>query len=200
MTVTTKQVEIIRAGVRTREASRGPEGIRGIDRIEIEVSEGLSYLARALAEPDAVMTVDEPPERGGTGHGNTPLAHFFAGAGSCLLNQFVRVAIADGYDLRFVRARVRGEFQRNLGGSLECVTSEIYGEGWLSDGQAESLTQRAEALCLVHNTLSKAIRMTTVFHLNGREVVRKVSGPGLAQDTGPGISGGDLPASRHAGG
>lgn len=200
MTVTPGQVEIIRAGVRAREGSRGPEWIRGIDRIEIEVGEGLSYRARALAEPNAVMTVDEPSERGGTGQGNTPLAHFLAGAGSCLLNQFVRVAIADDYDLRFVRARVRGEFHRNLGGGFEHVTSEIYGEGRLSDDQAESLTQRAEALCCVHNTLSKAIRMTTVFHLNGREAVRKVSGPGLAPDSGPRTSGGDLPAPRHPGG
>jgi uncharacterized OsmC-like protein len=49
------------------------------------------------------MSVGEPVERGGSGEGTGPLSHFLTGAGSCLLNQFVRIAIAEGYDLAFER-------------------------------------------------------------------------------------------------
>jgi hypothetical protein len=81
MSVTPEQVETIRAGVRGRDASRRFEGIRGIDRIEIAMGDGLSCRALAQAEPNAVMLVDELPERGGTGKGYTPLAHFLTGVG-----------------------------------------------------------------------------------------------------------------------
>ena len=39
------------------------------------------------------------------------------------------------------------------------------------------LAERAEGLCYVHNTLKSAVKLTTVVHLNGREVVRRVSEP-----------------------
>lgn len=176
--MTPEQVEIIRKGVEAREASRDLDQVRGIDRVEIEVAEGLAYRARELNRPHAVMTVDEPPERGGTDLGSSPLGHFLTGAGSCLLNQFVRVATARGYDVRFVRARLRGTFQRQLGGGFEHLLSEVYAEGSLSAEEAGELTASAEALCYVHNTLSRAIRMTTVLYLDGDEAVRKVSTPG----------------------
>lgn len=178
MTLTPDQVEIIRQGVEAREANRDPDQIRGIDRVDIEVVEGLAYRAREVNRPQAVMTVDEPPERAGTNLGSSPLGHFLTGAGSCLLNQFIRVTAARGYDLRFIRVRVRGEFRRHVGGGFEHLLSEVYAEGKLSEEQARALTDHAEALCYVHATLSRTIKMTTVLYLGGDEAIRKVSTPG----------------------
>ena len=42
---------------------------------------------------------------------------------------------------------------------------------------AESPTERAEGFRYAHNTLNKAIKMTTVLHLNDVEMARNVSGP-----------------------
>ena len=54
---------------------------------------------------------------------------------------------------------------------------EVHAEGSLSKGDLERLTERAEGFCYIHNTLSKAIKMTTVVYLNGEEAVRRVSNP-----------------------
>jgi uncharacterized OsmC-like protein len=172
-----ERIEFIRDGVRKREATPDSQRIRGIERIEVQREEGLRYRAREVHGSDASMVVDEPPDRGGSGEGNSPLGHFLTGTGSCLLNQFVRIAIAEGYDLRFIRADVRGEFARNPGGAFERITTEVRAEGTLAESEAARLTERAEALCYVHNTLSRALRMTTVLYLNGEEAVRRVSQP-----------------------
>src|SRR5688572_8099993 len=95
MTPTLQQIEAIRAGVRQREAIRDPSRIRGVNRIQIEIRGTLAYEARNLSEPIGVMTIDEPEDRGGSGTGATPLSHFLAGVGACLLNQFIRVSIRE---------------------------------------------------------------------------------------------------------
>jgi uncharacterized OsmC-like protein len=176
MSMTQQQIETIRQGVRVREETQDPARMRGLDRIEIQVNEGLSYTASAVGE-DGAMAIGEPVARGGTGEGNSPLAHFLTGASSCLLNQFVRLAIADGLDLRFTGARVRGEFRRDIGGAFERITTEVLAEGSLAEGAAAALLERAEAFCYVHNTLNRSVRMTTVLLVDGQEAARNVSGP-----------------------
>ncbi len=177
MALTERQIDLIGDGVHKRERPSPAATIRGIDRVEISVEDGLHYRAREVDGQQTVMHIDEPPERGGQGTGNSPLGHFLTGAGACLLNQFVRIAIADGYDLTFSRARIRGEFSRDAGGAFERITSEVYADGSLLAAAAERLTERAESLCYVHNTLSRAVRMTTVLYLNGAEAVRRTSQP-----------------------
>jgi Predicted redox protein, regulator of disulfide bond formation len=121
------------------------------------------------------MKVDEPPDRGGTATGPSPLLHFLAGVGTCLLTQFLRVSIAEGYNLRYTGAKVRGEYTRCMGGVYESIVCDVRAEGVLSEADAERLAERAEAHCIAHSTLKKVIKITTVFHLNGQEVVRRVS-------------------------
>lgn len=177
MALTDKQIELIRGGVQKRERRSHAHTIRGVDRIEISVEGGLHYRAREVNGQQTVMHIDEPSERGGEGTGNSPLGHFLTGAGACLLNQFVRISIAEGYDLAFTAANIRGEFSRDVGGAFERITSEVYADGHLDRAAADTLTERAEALCYVHNTLRRAVQMTTVFYLNGVEIVRKLSQP-----------------------
>lgn len=168
---------VIAAGVRHREEHRDPAAMRGLDRIEISVLAGLSYEARSPVEADGLMRIGEPVERGGDGSGATPLAHFLTGSGACLLNQFVRVAIAEDLPLRFEGATVRGEFRREAGGGFQRIACEIRATGSIDAGAAEALMARAERLCYVHQTLVAAVEMTTILVIDGREVGRHVEGP-----------------------
>jgi uncharacterized OsmC-like protein len=170
-----EQREIIRDGVRKRESAHDPVGMRGLNQIEVVVLEGLEYTARNLAE-DVTMNVGEPADRGGTGHGASPLSHFLTGAGACLLNQFIRVSVTEDYPLAFAKASVRGEFRRESGGGMVRMACEIRAEGEIGDREAQDLVERAERLCYIHVTLTRAIEMTTVLVVNDRERVRRVSG------------------------
>lgn len=171
---------VIAAGVRHREEHQDPAAMRGFDRIEISVVDGLSYEARSPVEPDGLMRIGEPDERGGDGSGATPLAHFLTGSGSCLLNQFVRVSISEGLPLRFEGASVRGEFRREAGGRFQRITCEVRATGSIDASTAEALMARAERLCYVHQTLVTAVEMTTILIVDGRELGRHVAGPARA--------------------
>lgn len=174
---TDDQVELIRHGLETREQAADPAAMRRVDRIEIEVVGGLEYEAHSPAEPDGLMRIGEPVERGGTGRGASPLAHFLTGVAACLLNQFVRVAVAEGYPVSFTDASVRGEFRREPGRGFESIRCEIRAVGELSAATAEALVERAERLCYVHCTLSRVIEMTTVLVVGGTALVTRVAGP-----------------------
>jgi uncharacterized OsmC-like protein len=171
---------VITAGVRRREEHKDPAAMRGLDRIEISVVDGLSYEARSPVERDGLMRVGEPVERGGDGTGATPLAHFLTGSGSCLLNQFVRVSIAEGLPLQFEGASVRGEFRREAGGQIQRIACEVRATGSIDTGTAQALMARAERLCYVHQTLVAAVEMTTILIVDGRELGRHVAGPARA--------------------
>lgn len=171
---------LITDGVRQREQYRKAAAVRGIDRIDISVIEGLSYEAVSGAEPRTPMHIGEPVDRGGDGTGATPLSHFLTGAGACILNQFVRVSIAEGLPLRFIGASVRGEFGREVGGRFQRIACEVRAEGSIGERAAEALMTRAERLCYVHQTLIAVVEMTTVLFVDGLEVARHVEGPGAA--------------------
>jgi uncharacterized OsmC-like protein len=172
---------IIAGGIRRREEHRDPATMRGVDRIEITVAEGLSYEARNPHEPDGAMRVGEPIARGGDGSGASPLSHFLTGAGSCLLNQFVRVAITERLPLRFLGASIRGEFRREAGGRFQRIACEVRATGSIDEAAAEALMARAERLCYVHQTLVAAVEVTTALVVDGRTVARHADGPGLSR-------------------
>jgi uncharacterized OsmC-like protein len=169
--------KVIRSGVRAREAADRWSGLRGLYRISIRVVDGLAYEASNPLEPDTIMRIDEPVDRGGGGRGASPLSHFLSGVGACLLNQFIRIAVADEVPVTFAGAAVRGEFGREAGGTFERIICVINGEGDLATEVAERLVERAERLCYVHCTLSQVVEMTTVLELDGRERVRRIAGP-----------------------
>lgn len=177
MAITSERQDIIRKGIEGRASVRDPERIRGVTRVDIGPVDGLAFTATLPREAGVSITMDEPVERGGTGTGLGPLNHFLAGAGGCLLAQLAKVAIADSLDVRFTGMNVRGDYRRDVGGGFEHITQEVHTEGSLSKGDLERLTERAEGFCYVHNTLSKAIKMTTVVYLNSEEAVRRVSEP-----------------------
>lgn len=177
MTVDAQLTEIVRQGMAKREAATDREWLRGVTRVEIEPVEHLTYRAHPAADPDFQLTIDEPRDRGGQHQGPSPLDYFLTGAGACLLNQFVRLAIARGLGLSFRHARVRGEFGREVGGRFQHITQEIDAEGSASDEEVGRLCADAEARCYVHQTLSSVVAMTTILNLNGREIARRTSRP-----------------------
>jgi len=174
---TPEQAETVRASLQRRTVTTDRDGLRGLDRVEIEVIEGLEYRAGNPHEAGR-MRIGEPADRGGTGEGSSPLSHVLAGAASCLLNQFIRNSLVDGLPVRFTGAATKGEFSRAVGGGFERITTEIRGEGELSDAQARALLERAEQLCYIHVTLRKAVQMTTVLVIDGRLVAQSQTGPG----------------------
>ena len=169
--------ERIRKGIEEREQTPNDPTIRGLVRVDIQVSGGLTYHAQTPSEPQFTMTIDEPEERGGGGQGPSPLVYFLTGAASCFLNQFIRLGIARGIDLEFKEMHVRGERERGIGGAFQHITQEVHAEGSASQTEVEELTTQAEEFCYVHATLRKAVTMTTVVHVNGVEAVRRTSEP-----------------------
>jgi len=173
---TPAQIDGIRAGIDHRRSTTDRAGLRGLDRVEIEVLDGLEYWATNPHEA-AVLRIGEPVARGGTGEGSSPLILFLAGASSCLMNQFIRSSVAEQLPVRFTGASAKVEFSRAVGGGLERITAEFRAEGTLSDEQARALVEGAERLCYIHVTLRQAVRMTTVLIVDGVERVRSVTGP-----------------------
>lgn len=172
----TERDEIIAAGVRRREADTGPSTIRGLDRVEIRVLDLLAYEAQARGE-NGVMRVGEPADRGGDGEGSSPLAHFLTGCGACLLNQFVRISIAEDLPLQFSGATVRGEFGREVGGAFRRIEVRVEGSGTVERAVATDLVERAERLCYLHQTLVASVELVTVLVLDAEEVVTHRNGP-----------------------
>ena len=176
MATTDERQETIRKGIQGRASVSDPERIRGVTRVDFGPIDSIAFTATSPREDAVEFRMDEPAERGGLGTGPGPLNYFLAGVGGCLYSQFAKVAIADDLDIRFTGMNARGDYRRDVGGGFEHITQEVHTEGSLSKGDLERLTERAEGFCYVHNTLNKAIKMTTVVYLNGQEAVRRVSG------------------------
>jgi len=77
----------------------------GTHRIDIELVEQLRFRA---SFGHFSFSIDEPPERGGTDAGLSPLAYFVAGAASCLMTQYAKLAVAKDVEIRSMKAVARG--------------------------------------------------------------------------------------------
>ena len=166
-------VEKIRGSIASREQSTDVGRLHRLVRVETDPAEPITYHAHSMGEAKFTLEID-----GGKHQGPSPLIYFLTGVGACLLNQFVRLGIARELDIHFRQVEVKAELQWQVGGGFEHITQELYAEGSVSVEELQELAEKAEALNYVHNTLSKATKLTMVVHLNGKEAVRRVSGPG----------------------
>lgn len=139
----------------------------GAQRINIELIEHLRFRA---SFGKYSFTIDEPPERGGTGAGLPPLSFFLAGAASCLMTQYAKLAIAEDVTLKSMRATARGHFDRRIRGAFEDVIYEIEIESPASEDTIRKIAREAELMCYAHNTLKKSVHMQTNLSLNGKPV------------------------------
>jgi len=139
----------------------------GTHRIDVELEEQLRFHA-SFGRFD--FTIDEPPERGGTNKGLPPLSHFLAGAVSCLMTQYAKLAIAKDVPLNSMRTVARGHFDRRLGGAFSDMIYEIAIESPADEEAIRAIAREAELMCYAHNTLKKSVRMQTDLTLNGKRL------------------------------
>jgi len=116
------------------------------------------------------FTIDEPRERGGTNAGLSPLAYFLAGAASCLMTQYMKLAEEKGIQIDSMKTIARGHFDRRIGGAFTDIEYDINMRSPCNTDQMKSLTDEAEAMCYAHNTLKKAVLMKTSVTLNGTRI------------------------------
>lgn len=159
-------VEIVR---KENEERRGITEPRiGTQRVDVHAVEQMRFEA---SFGGFSFTIDEPRERGGTDAGLPPLAYFLAGAASCLLTQYTKLALEKGIPIDSLKAVTRGHFDRQLGGAFVDIIYDIELE---SDEKAEiirKLALEAESMCYAHNTLKKAVRLETNLKVNGRPLM-----------------------------
>ena len=136
----------------------------GTHRIDIELIEQLRFEA---SFGDYSFTIDEPLERGGTDAGPPPLSYLLAGAASCLMTQYAKLAIAKNVPLNSLRAVARGHFDRRVGGAFKDIIYEIAIESPASADAITEMAREAELMCYAHNTLKNSVHMETNLTLNG---------------------------------
>lgn len=146
--------------------SLGAEKI-GTHRIDVQLIEQLRLEA---SFGDFSFTIDEPPERGGTDAGLPPLSYFLAGAASCLLTQYAKLAIAKDVPLTSMKAVARAHFDRRLGGAFKDITYEIAIVSPAGADAIGDIAREAELLCYAHNTLKNSVHMQTNLTLNGERL------------------------------
>lgn len=156
-------VAIVRQENEERRTIRAPR--IATQRIDVRAVEQLRFDA---SFGGFSLTIDEPPERGGTGAGLPPLAYFLAGAASCLLTQYTKLALEKGIPIQSLKAVARGHFDRQLGGAFVDVIYDIDLESDADARTIKTLASEAELMCYAHNTLKKAVRMETNLKLNGK--------------------------------
>jgi len=139
----------------------------GAHRINIELIEQLRFRA---SFGKYSFTIDEPPERCGTDAGLPPLAFFLAGAASCLMTQYAKLAIAENVTPKSIRATARGHFDRRIRGAFEDVIYEIEIESPASEDTNRKIAREAELMCYAHNTLKKSVHMQTNLSLNWKSI------------------------------
>jgi uncharacterized OsmC-like protein len=135
----------------------------GTHRIDIELIEQLRFEA---SSGNFRFTIDEPRERGGTSAGLSPLSYFVAGAASCLMTQYAKLAIAKKIPLISMKAVVRGHFDRRVGGAFKDLIYEIAIESPASADAIREIAREAELMCYAHNTLKNSVHMQTSLSLN----------------------------------
>ena len=139
----------------------------GTQRVDIKLAEQRRFQA---SFGRFSFTIDEPSERGGTDAGLSPLAYFVAGAASCLMTQYAKLAIAKDVKLNSMRAVARGYFDRRIGGAFQDMIYEIAIESPASEEAIMEIAREAELMCYAHKTLKKSVQIRTSLTLNGKRL------------------------------
>jgi len=139
----------------------------GTQRIDVELVTQLRFKA---SFGRFSFAIDEPAERGGTDKGLPPLAYFVAGAASCLMTQYAKLAIARDIPLVSMKAVARGHFDRRVGGAIKEIIYEITINSPASPDAIRKVAQEAELMCYAHNTLKNSVQMKTQLTLNGERL------------------------------
>ena len=99
-----------------------------------------------------------------------PLSYFVAGAASCFMTQYAKLAIAKNVPLTSLRAVARGHFDRRVGGAFKDIIYEIAIESPASADAISEIAREAELMWYAHNTLKNSVHMETNLTLNGERL------------------------------
>jgi|GEM_PF-382141 uncharacterized OsmC-like protein len=158
----------------------------GTIRVDLKHKEHLNFQGFAKEGGSFTLEIDEPPERGGHGRGPTPLNYFLLGIGSCLLMQWAKLSILENLGIDALEATVRGHIDRRIDGSFNDIIVDIRIRGRSEEAEKiRRVAKDCERLCFVHNTLRRALPLTTNIELNGQAVYKSTVGPEIAGATSP---------------
>ncbi len=149
----------------------------GTIRVDLKHVEHLNFQAIAREGGNFTVEIDEPPERDGHGRGPTPLNYFLIGAGSCLLMQWAKIAVIEGLNIDNLAAIARGHTDRRIDGYFTDFVFDIKMDGKESEERIRQVAKESERFCFAHNTLKRAVPVTTNVTLNGKLVYASTSDP-----------------------
>lgn len=159
--------QIVKQYHSSRLSSKDDSFLRGTHRVDVEHLEQLTCEIKTKGGPKQYAFVsDEPRERGGLEKGAAPLQYFLAGAGSCLLTHYARLAIAEDVSIDTLALTVIGHIDRSLEGGFTDILFEVRMSSKEPNERIVDLASQAEKHCFVSNTLKKAIPMKTKIYNN----------------------------------
>ncbi|MHB8566334.1 MAG: OsmC-related (seleno)protein [Nitrososphaerales archaeon] len=147
----------------------------GTKRVDIK---NVEQLRHEVSAHGFSLIVDEPAERGGTHLGLDPLGYFVTGAASCFLNQFARSIMIRDLKVDDLEMTARAHYDMAKTRDFTDFIYDVHLSGKESKENVLELLYEAERRCFVHQTLKKAIPLTTNVFLNGVQVVSHTLGPG----------------------
>jgi uncharacterized OsmC-like protein len=162
------QTRIIVEGLRKRREGSDDKLLLGAERVDVKYLGDLKFKVR---KSDFEFLVDEPIDRGGNDTAPNPLAYFLAGAASCLMMQYVRLAIAKNIAMDSFECTARVHFSRRVSGAFKEVIYDAKIQSKRDASTIIELSKEAEEMCIAHNTLLNGVKMTTHVYLNGKLIV-----------------------------
>ena len=149
----------------------------GTIRVDLKHVEHLHFHGIAKEGGNFTVDIDEPPERSGYGSGPTPLNYFLIGAGSCLTMQWAKIAAIEDLKVDNLSAIVRGHTDRRIDGYFTDFIFDLYMDGAETKERIIEVAKEGERLCFAHNTLKRAVPVTTNIFYNGERILSTTSGP-----------------------
>jgi len=146
----------------------------GTGRVDVV---NIEHLRHEATSEGFTFTIDEPSERGGTNKGLHPLGHFIIGAASCLLNQCVRETISKDLRIDTLKVTARAHWDRAKSRSFTDMIFDIKITGAESKENVTELMHAVEGRCFAHQTLKKAIPVTTNVILNNVKIASNTLAP-----------------------
>ena len=160
-------VRVVKDYLRKRSQATDGEFLYATTGIDLKIISQLKFEARRR---QFVFYVDEPPERGGTDAGLSPLAYFVAGTASCLLNQYAMLAMGKDLPLQGTLS-AKATFDRRIGGAFEAIDYDVKLESTASEDEISRLSNEALGMCYANNTLRRAgVKITANLFLNGKQI------------------------------
>lgn len=148
---------------------------RGTLRTDLKNIEHLHHEATLR---EFTVTIDEPPKNGGTNTGPNPLGYFLIGAAACFFNQVAKVVIIR--DLKVDTLEMTARMHVDLakpGGHITDLIYDVKLSGTEDKTKLEEMLHEAEGMCFVHQTLKRAIPLTSNINMNGADVTSHTLSP-----------------------